>query len=253
MAYLDSPPAVAAALGVAAGGADQTKQRVAGSSRGTHAVNGRSTVTWPLLADDFFRLCHHDSTGRPLLHPRVAGIGLAAALIGELAFTDKITIDQAHLLVVACTPPTDALAHTVLDHMSGEAQVLPIRTWLAFLGGFAHDEVAQRLMRARHVRPKENRRLLRRTVTYVPTDVNTAAWPTARLSMRLRQHQPLDHGDTFLAGLARATDLHLHILDRAPRAAFEYLASQVDAAWHGTREVLHHTQAAVGDGVLSAR
>jgi hypothetical protein len=209
-------------------------------------------VTWPLLADDFFRLCHNDYTGRLLLHPRVAGIGLAAALIGELAFTQKIAVDRAYVRVVARTPPTDALAHTVLDHMSGEAQVLSIRTWLAFFSGFAYDEVAQRLMRARHVRPEESRRLLRRTVTYVPTDVNTAAWPTARLSMRLRQHQPLDHGDTFLAGLAYATDLHLYLLDGAPRTAFEYLAAQVESAWQGTREVLHHTEAAVGDGVLSA-
>ncbi|RKN48673.1 GOLPH3/VPS74 family protein [Micromonospora endolithica] len=205
-----------------------------------------------MLADDFFRLCHHDSSGRPLLHPRVAGIGLAAALLGELAFTARIAVEHGCVRVTDRTSPSDAVAHKVLDHLLGEAGVLPIRTWLAFLGCSAYEDVAQRMTRARHLRPEESRRLLRRTVTYVPTDINVAAWPAARLSTRLRHHEPLTDEDVFLAGLTRATDLHLRLLDGAPRAAFEFLTLQVEAAWRGTQELLHHTQAAVGDGVLSA-
>ncbi len=211
-----------------------------------------SPLPLPLLADDFFRLCHHHSNGRPLLHPRAAGIGLAAALLGELAFADKVAVDQGHLRVKDRTPPVDALAHKILDHVVGEAQLLPIRTWLAFLSDSAYDEVAQRLTRARQVRPEETRRLLRRTVTYVPTDVNVAGWPSARLAIRLRQQEPLSEKDVFLAGLARATDLHVYVLDGAPRAAFEYLNRQIKLIRHDVQGLLFHAQAVVGDGVISA-
>ncbi len=34
---------------------------------------------WPLLADDVFRVAHEDRDGGRLLHPAVAGLGLAAA------------------------------------------------------------------------------------------------------------------------------------------------------------------------------
>src|SRR5258708_10794042 len=37
-----------------------------------------------LLADDLWLLAHHEVTGRPLLHTRPLGLGLAAGLLGAL-------------------------------------------------------------------------------------------------------------------------------------------------------------------------
>lgn len=36
------------------------------------------------LADDLYLIAHHERTGRPLLSPRAAGLGLAGALLAEL-------------------------------------------------------------------------------------------------------------------------------------------------------------------------
>ncbi|WP_189083182.1 GPP34 family phosphoprotein, partial [Mangrovihabitans endophyticus] len=127
-----------------------------------------------------------------------------------------------------------------------------IRTWLAFLRTFAYEAVAERMTSSQHVRPEVSRGLFRRTTTYVPTDVNAAAWPAARLSIRLRRLEYLNGIDLVLAGLAEATDLHHHILDGAPRAAYEHLSILISASSSSIQELLLHTKAALGDAVLSA-
>ena len=49
------------------------------------------------LADDFWRLAHHDVSGKPRLNGRAAGLGLAAALLGELMWAGKITARDGRL------------------------------------------------------------------------------------------------------------------------------------------------------------
>jgi|GEM_PF-2614382 len=58
------------------------------------------------LADDFWRLAHHDVTGKPRLNERAAGLGLAAALLGELLWIGKINIRDGRLWVADNTPRT---------------------------------------------------------------------------------------------------------------------------------------------------
>src|SRR5207302_8432860 len=41
-----------------------------------------------LVADDLYLLAHDDRTGKPLLHPRPLGIGLAGGLLAELILAD---------------------------------------------------------------------------------------------------------------------------------------------------------------------
>ena len=64
-----------------------------------------------LLADDLFFVVHDSAAGRPGLHPRTVGFGLAGALLGELALDRRISVegDPAPLRVVDRTPPSDQL------------------------------------------------------------------------------------------------------------------------------------------------
>jgi hypothetical protein len=208
---------------------------------------------WPLLADDFFRLAHQDYSGKPLLHHNVAGLGLAAALLAELTFTGRITVAQSRVTVVDLSPPEDPLAHSVLGQLASEATVHPVRIWLAYLGRHAYQDVARRLLTAGHVQEEVTRKLLSKTVVFRPTDVNTAAWPWARLTTQLRTEQPLNHYDTFLAGLVIATDLHKQVLDGMSAEVVAGLRHAVSAAWPPVRELLHQTEVAVGSAVVTGR
>lgn len=206
-----------------------------------------------LFADEFWLLAHDDSTGRPRLSGRVLGLGLAGALLGELLESQNVAVGQGLVYITSRTPPPDALAHTVLDQIDSEVQHHPVRTWLAFFGRTADDVVAQRLMRAGLLRKESSRKLLKQVTVYRPVDANRAAWPMARLSTTLRRQSPVPDGDAFLAGLALATGLDRAILDGAGPGPHDYLTHVVSSLPAQQRQLVAHTEAAVGDAVLSQR
>lgn len=205
------------------------------------------------LADEFFRLAHNDVTGKPRLHTAATGLGLAAGLLGELMVARRVELEGGLLRVVDPAPPQDALAHATLDQLQAQSQHHGVRIWLDFLSRGAYDGVAQRLWRAGHVRQETSRRLLRQVVTWVPTDVNLAAWPWARLSNALHRHEPLEQPDIFLIGLATATGLDEDLLAGSPGSSAQYQRRLITSLPASMQELLAYTHAAVGDAVLSYR
>lgn len=206
---------------------------------------------WPLLANDMFRLIHRDRDGVSLLDPHVTGLGLSAALLGELLLAGHLTVQQGLVVITDVSAPSDVLAHTVLDQVASEHDRHPVRTWLAYLGRNAYAEMAARMQRAGHIRTQASRRLLTRTVRYVPTDMNAAAWPWARLARAVSRGELLGDFDILLSGLAVATDLHRVALvgDATPFAAA--IRPVVADAAPPIRELITHTKAAAGDAVIT--
>jgi Golgi phosphoprotein 3 GPP34 len=202
-----------------------------------------------VLGDDYFRVAHHDVTGRPRLNHRVLSLGLAAALLGELLALRHVDIGD-EVVVLDRRPPRDALAHAVLDEVLGEAWTLPVRMWLAFLADSAYRRVGERLARTGQV---HMRRRWARGVTFVPTDMNVAAMPAAVLSQKVRRGVELVYDERCLAGLVVATGLEVLLLDGAPPEVAQRLQWAVTRLWPPMLRLLEHTQAAVGDAVLSHR
>ena len=208
-----------------------------------------------MLADDFYWLSHHDATGRPRLHPRAVELGCAAAILAELVGSRHVGVEDDQVKVLDRRPPADSLMHLILDQLMAEAgRAHTVRTWLAFLGQQAPEQIAQRLLRAGHVRMAAQRKLGRQVgVLYVPVDINAAAWPWAMLSQRLRRHEPLEYEPLCLAGLALASGLDTFVLDGAPAETFDHLNRAVRNLWPPMRALLFHTHAAIGDAVLAHR
>jgi len=206
------------------------------------------------LADQFYLLCHHDRTGRVRLTERSAGVGLAAALLGELVYSRNLWIQDGRLRPVRQSVPVDALAHAVLDQVAAQPGHSDVRTWVQFFGATASGLVAERLWRAGLLRPETSRRLFgARTVVYVPANSNRAAMPWALLSMKLRRGDPLFQSELFLAGLCAAAGLDRFLLDGAPSGVRRYFDEAVGSVWAPAYELVLTTQAAVGDAVLAAR
>lgn len=206
-----------------------------------------------LLADELYFIAHDDATGKPQLHGRAAGLALAGALLAELVLFERITVQGGMLDIVDRRPPDDALAHTTLHQLIGEQQHRAVRTWLAFLGQSARTAVAQRLQRAGHIRQTEVRRAFRTTTVYVPVDMSAAAWPENRLRHLLTSGKQITMTDAALAGFAGAAGLTERILWDADADARRYYSYVVGSLPTPLRELIAHTEAAVGDAVLSNR
>lgn len=206
-----------------------------------------------LVADEFYHVAQDESSGKPLLHARILGLGLAAALLGELMLAGHLGAGDGNIVVINQRPPEDALAHTVLDQIIAEPQHRDIGIWLAFLGKTAPDEVGQRMLRAGLLTRSESRGLLRTTVRYLPTDRSAAAWPETRLRRFLTRGEQLNVHDGLLAGLVFATDLTRKVLWDGQPQSFQYLAWVISNLPPPLRELVAKTHSAAGNVVVAHR
>jgi hypothetical protein len=208
------------------------------------------------LADEFFLIAWDTAgSGTPLLHPRATSLGLAGALLGELALEQRITIWRAEVRVTDPRPVGDPLGRRVLYEMINAPEHTDIRTWLAYLAKNSIAEVAARLIDVGLLRRTESRLLWRKNVRYLSTNYVKGAWPAVRVEKMLVNGDRLTPADMALAALVESTGLlDTILLDRRDRAvARRYLATFMATIPPPLRDLTGHVRAAVGDAVLSYR
>ena len=209
------------------------------------------------LADEFFLTAHDDASGKPRLAERLLGLGLAAALLGELAMDEWIELRSGAVSVVERLGPTcvpgEALAARAFEYLRAEEH--PVRTWLAFFARTAHDDVAGRLVDAGLVAHHAGRRPWH-PGSWTPTSANAAALPAAQLVTRLIRGRPLGEQQTVLVGLLRATGLDQAVLREARHSApgaVRHLGEAVAALKPSLTELIAQAEAAVGAAIASHR
>ncbi|GIJ49794.1 hypothetical protein Val02_66800 [Virgisporangium aliadipatigenens] len=186
---------------------------------------------------------------------------MAGALLAELVLFGNVKVAHGAVLVVDEYPPTDSLAHRVLDLLVSQSQHRDVATWLEFLGTSAVADVGQRLQRHGLAREVTYRRLLATRKVWLPTDSEEALAPGLRLAYRLSRPPPADGAvvlsfpDSMLACLVDLLGLAGHVfwnpdwrpaarahLDRTRGALPTDLAElydAVDRAVHGRVGVSH--------------
>jgi len=210
------------------------------------------------LADQYFLIAHEDRTGRSRLHPRATGLGLAAALIGELMLNGRVRIIDGELHIVDRRPPGDALGHDILDLLIAQPQHRDVRVWLAFLSQDAAARVGERLTRFGAVEPVTRRRMLSTQTLYMPNNAeqrNAAAWAPARLANLLMRRLDMSAGDRLLTGLVTATGLTRHVLYDFDlhRQALLAVSDVVGSLPADLRELIEYTEASVGSVLTVGR
>lgn len=201
------------------------------------------------LADDYFRLSHDDQTGDLLLHPAIAGIGLASALLGELIWEHKTAVREGSLVCLDDTPPRTALAHRILEQVVHEPQALPVADWLTYLARDVHEQVAQRLLDANYVFRVKRRKGLRQHTAYEPANGNSWVWVRVSISDSLNKHRQMPLTEIHLAGLAKVTNLLSAVMAHYDGA--DFLDHLLPCLPGDVRDLLDVTAAVVEARVLS--
>jgi hypothetical protein len=204
------------------------------------------------LADEFFFVVHDVQTGKLRLHARSAGLGLAGALLSELVLNGNLDVANGTLTVIDGQPlPEDDLGYRVLRQLTSDRQNRSLRTWLAFFAQGAVERVGVRLTRTGQVQANKTRRPWGTVVRYVPTDLNAAIWPADRLNLLVSRGDPLEFSDAMLAGLVAVTGLTKQVWWDGDAVTVRNIAAAVASLPIPLREILAHTEAAVGDATLS--
>jgi hypothetical protein len=207
------------------------------------------------LADDLFLTAHDTVKGKCLLSPATLGLGLAAALIGELVLWRRLDLVDGKLMIIDDRPTGDPATTAVLDQLLREGHHRAVRDWISFLAtGIATDLVERRLSRAGLVHRQEKRGLLGTKVSFVPADSMVAGWPATRLRTYASRGELLDLSDLVLAGLVLATGLDQYVLilldARGRGQLFDQLRRRLPAM---LQDLIGHAEAAVGDAVMARR
>jgi hypothetical protein len=85
----------------------------------------------------------------------------------------------------------------------------------------------------------------------MPSDLNMAVWPADRLNLLVSRGDPLDFPDAMLAGLVAVTGMTKQVWWDGDAVTLRNIAAAVASLPISLREILAHTEAAVGDATLS--
>lgn len=186
------------------------------SDRPDPAGGGRipADPSWDRFADTLYVIAQQ--VGRPV-DERLAGLGLAGALLVELAWHGRIQVVPAaggslHGALVGVTGgrdwPADLLAATVLQDIAGDPVVGTVRDWLLVFAEDAADRVARRMADQGRVTMVTHRSLWRGTRTVVtPVSAQAADELCLELGYRFRTGVGLAGEHLVLAGLGRAVGI----------------------------------------------
>jgi hypothetical protein len=207
-----------------------------------------------LVADDLWLLAHHELTGRPLLHPRPLGLGLAAALLAELMLTEPpaITIAAQEGGVVRVSgrvPGHVAGGEPLVKQIAAEPAPHPVRDWLRFLARTAAGIVAARLEQAGYL--VRGRRLVPWLAPRLaPADPDWAYTPVIRAGTALDPRREWGPGAGVLAGLAVACGLGFRLgqYTSSPERAVPGTVARLPAS---LQHLILQTQTAAAAAVLS--
>jgi hypothetical protein len=207
------------------------------------------------LADDLFLTAHDTVRGKCVLTPATMGLGLSAALIGELVLWRRLDLIDGKIMVIDDRQTGDPATGAVLDQVLREGHHRAVRDWISFLAtGIATDLVERRLSRAGLIQRQEKRGLLGTKVSFVPADSMTAGWPATRIRTYVTRGEMLDVPDLALAGLILATGLDQHVFitlaARDRTQMFDQLRRRLPVM---LQELVGHAEAAVGDAVMARR
>lgn len=208
------------------------------------------------LADDFFLMVHDD--GGPRLTGRVLDLGVAGALIGELALHDAVGILDGLLRAGTLPPGADPLIARIHDRMRREREQLPVRDWLGYIAGTAVEDVGERLLaEGRLERTRSARWLTRRPDRWTPTARGRAGWPAVHVRVGVAEGTQ-DPRALMLFALAGTTGLNhdsLHsVMDRfRDPGAKERTLAPLAAYRPMLPELLTHIDTAVASAVASRR
>lgn len=159
------------------------------------------------IADDFYLMALDERTGRPRLHNRAMGLGLAAGLLCELVIDERLTVKNDRLIaLVRPDGAGDPIHVRMLEHVHAEPDH-DLAVWLSFFAQSAVDAVADRLVGLGYLTVEMTRGLLKSKPVYVPVDMVQVSWRSLRIEQVIARGSVPEWPECALVGLLCATGL----------------------------------------------
>ncbi|EXG79627.1 GOLPH3/VPS74 family protein [Cryptosporangium arvum] len=160
------------------------------------------------LPDELLLLAFDDAAGKPLVSTTTLDLGLAGAVLVELALAGRIAVEGKKVRVVDPSPVDDPVAEAALDRIRASGKERDPRTWLTPLTKGLRNRILDRLVETGVVEREESRVLgLFRTVRYPALNPAPETAAHGRLDAAIRHNDLSGRHTAALASLVHAIDL----------------------------------------------
>ncbi|MFI6924312.1 GPP34 family phosphoprotein [Nonomuraea spiralis] len=91
-------------------------------------------------------LIGHDQTGKPLVHQHSMAVGLAGAVLLDLALSERVTVGQGRISVADPTPVGDPVVDSLVPMLARDRAERDAKFWIKKLAEDAYDRTRQSLV-----------------------------------------------------------------------------------------------------------
>jgi|GEM_PF-4324003 len=182
-----------------------------------------------LLADELLLVAVNPRSGRLTVGPKLMGVGLGAAVLGELILYGYVSVSQTGTVEWIPQPPDryprDPVGYKVAHQVATEPQRRPLEQWLRLLSiNDIRRDVAQRMVQSGLIqapaRTGISRQFSYRTVAAAD---QWWWWQRVRDFLTLPDRELPEVGDRCLLGIADAIGLRASLLRDTPDEAVRIL------------------------------
>lgn len=212
--------------------------------------------TQPTLADELFLLAHRPDTGKGVTDGTALTVGVAGALVAELAVTERIELDAKRVTVINHAPVGDPELDGLLARIAGEPRPRKPDWWITKLN--KRDlprRVATRLAAHGVIRDEEHRVLgLFPAHRYPELDPRLRQEIIGRLRAAFGGERPSARTAALVA-LLNACGMDRKVFPDMDRRMLKHRAKEIsEAEWAGeaTRKVIQGIRAAAAASVAAS-
>ncbi|SHM93965.1 GOLPH3/VPS74 family protein [Cryptosporangium aurantiacum] len=204
------------------------------------------------LPDELLLLAYDDAAGKPLISTTTLDLGLAAAVLVELALAGRIVVEQKKVRVTDPTPVDEPVAEAVLDRLRAASKPRDPRSWLTTLSRGLREKILDRLVETGVVEREESKVLgLFRVVRYPALNPAPETAAHGRLDAAVRHGDLSGRHTVALASLVRAVDLGPKLFPDLPAKEVKSRLDEIsEGEWAG--KAVKEAIAAIGVALTAA-
>ncbi|MBB5084902.1 GOLPH3/VPS74 family protein [Nonomuraea endophytica] len=164
----------------------------------------------PPLYQDLFIVCHHEN-GKPLIHRSSISLGLAGAVLIDLALYGRVRLKGRAVVVTDPTPTGDPVVDAYAGAFQRDRPELDAVTWAKTVSADSYDRARRQLVRVGLLTEVTGRRLGMLPYTRYRADMAAIVRASTDVRSAVSGWREMDARGAALCGLVLALQVHTEL------------------------------------------
>ncbi|MFE0154316.1 GPP34 family phosphoprotein [Nonomuraea sp. NPDC059007] len=205
----------------------------------------------PPLYQDLFIVCHHEN-GKPLIHRSSISLGLAGAVLIDLALYGRVRLNGRAVVVTDRTPTGDPVVDAYAGAFLRERPELDAVTWSKTVAADSYDRARRQLLRVGLLTEVTGRRLGMLPYTRYRADMASIVRASTDVRSAVSGWREMDARGAALCGLVLALQVHTELyIGQSPAQLTTTLRTIVNEHSPQVKELVGLFEALIGEAAVA--